>query len=155
MQVDFIVRKETEYREAEFLRRRAVSFSGVETFIVSREDLILWAAETKSEMQLRDIKSLVRASLDGGNRGPGASLGMSDTSAKFSALVSERHAQMSADERMQIASDMFDTARKIIESSLPGNLSQRAGRLAVARRLYNDELPEAALSAHADWESGQ
>jgi hypothetical protein len=80
---------------------------------------------------------------------------MSDTSAKFSALVSERHAQMSADERMQIASDMFDTARKIIESSLPGNLSQRARRLAVARRLYNDELPEAALSAHADWESGQ
>ncbi|HMD28583.1 MAG TPA: hypothetical protein VKH13_08440 [Steroidobacteraceae bacterium] len=79
---------------------------------------------------------------------------MSDTSAKFSALVSARHAQMSADERMQIASDMFDTARRIIESSLPANLSRRARRLAVARRMYNDELPEAALSAHADWESG-
>ncbi len=133
IKVDFIVRKATEYREAEFLRRRAVSFSGVETFIVSREDLII----------------------TGRDRGPGASFGMSDTAAKFSILVSERHAQMSADERMQIASDMFDTARKIIESSLPGNLSRRARRLAVARRLYNDELPGAALSAHADWESGQ
>jgi hypothetical protein len=80
---------------------------------------------------------------------------MSDTLAKIAALVSERHAQMSADERMQIASDMFDTARKIIESSLPANLSRTARRLAVARRLYNDELPEAALRAHADWESGQ
>ncbi|HWW30394.1 MAG TPA: hypothetical protein VNY80_10290 [Steroidobacteraceae bacterium] len=80
---------------------------------------------------------------------------MSDTSAKISALVRERHARMSADERMQIASDMFDTARKIIESSLPETLSRRARRLAVARRLYNDELPEAALNAHADWESGK
>lgn len=80
---------------------------------------------------------------------------MSDTAAKFSALVNERHAKMSADERMQIASDMFDTARDIIESSLPGNLSRRARRLAVARRLYNDELPEAALEAHAGWESAQ
>ena len=80
---------------------------------------------------------------------------MSDTLAKFSVLVSERHAQMSAAERMQIASDMFDTARKIIESSLPGTLSRRERRLAVARRLYNDELPEAALIAHAEWHSGQ
>ncbi len=43
IKVDFIVRKATEYREAEFLRRRAVG-------------------STKSEMQLRDIKSLVHAS---------------------------------------------------------------------------------------------
>jgi hypothetical protein len=68
IKVDFIVRKGTKYRKMEFLRRRAVSFSGVETFIVSREDLILsklvWAAETNSEMQLRDIKSLVHESLD-------------------------------------------------------------------------------------------
>jgi hypothetical protein len=115
-------------------------------------DLILsklvWAAETNSEMQLRDVKSLVHAS-------PGASLGISDTPTKFSALVSERYAQMSADERMQIASDMFDTARKIIEASLPANLSRRARRLAVARRRYNDELPAAALDAHAGWESTQ
>ena len=68
IKVDFIVRKATEYREAEFLRRRAVKLSGVNTFIVSREDLILskliWAAESNSEMQRRDVKALVQASLD-------------------------------------------------------------------------------------------
>jgi hypothetical protein len=52
---------------------------------------------------------------------------------------------------MQIASDMFDTARKIIESSLPSALSARDRRLAVARRMYNTELPAAALLAHANW----
>jgi len=68
IKIDFIVRKATEYREAEFLRRRAVSLSGVDTFIVSREDLILsklvWAVETNSEMQRRDVQSLVHAILD-------------------------------------------------------------------------------------------
>jgi hypothetical protein len=78
---------------------------------------------------------------------------MSDTPAKFWVLVKQRHACMSADERMQIASDMFDTARKIIEASLPATLSTRDRRLAIARRMYNEELPEAALRAHADWDS--
>jgi len=68
IKVDFIVRKGTEYREVEFSRRRAVSFSGGETYIVSREDLILaklvLAAESNSEMQRRDIKSLVHSSLE-------------------------------------------------------------------------------------------
>jgi hypothetical protein len=80
---------------------------------------------------------------------------MNDTPAKFSVVVRERHARMSADERMQIASDMFDTARNIIESSLPETLSRRDRRLAVARRMYNDELPEAALRAHADWDGSR
>jgi hypothetical protein len=68
IKVDFIVRKSTEYRKVEFLSRRAVSFNGVETDIVSREDLILsklvWAAESNSEMQRRDIESLVHSSLE-------------------------------------------------------------------------------------------
>jgi hypothetical protein len=76
---------------------------------------------------------------------------MKDTSANFSALVAERHAQMSADDRMQIASDLFDTARRIIESSLPQTLSRRDRRLAVARRLYGQEVSEAAVNAFADW----
>jgi hypothetical protein len=39
-------------------------------------------------------------------------------------MAAERHAQMSAEERLQIASDMFNTARRIIESSLPDTLSR-------------------------------
>jgi hypothetical protein len=77
---------------------------------------------------------------------------MNDTPAKFSALVTEHYARMSPDERMEIASDMFDTARRIIESSLPETLSRRDRRLAVAKRLYGHELPEAALIAFAEWQ---
>lgn len=49
---------------------------------------------------------------------------------------------------------MFDTARAIVESSLPPNLSRRERRLAYARRMYGDELPEAALIAFAEWPEG-
>lgn len=75
---------------------------------------------------------------------------MSDTTLEFADLVARRHAEMSPEERMKIASEMFDTARKIIDSSLPDTLSRRDRRLAYARRLYNEELPEAALNAFAN-----
>lgn len=76
---------------------------------------------------------------------------MNDTSPKMERLVAERYRQMTSDQRIRIASSMFDTARKIVESSLPPNLSRRERRLAFARRLYAGELPEAALQAFADW----
>jgi hypothetical protein len=52
---------------------------------------------------------------------------------------------------MRIASSMFETARAIVESSLPSNLTRRDRRLAFARRLYAGEMPEAALVAFAEW----
>ena len=80
---------------------------------------------------------------------------MSDTSAAIADLVARRHAGMSPEERMRIASAMFDTAGKIIDSSLPAKLVGRERRLAYARRLYNDELPEAALNAFAAWQESR
>jgi hypothetical protein len=80
---------------------------------------------------------------------------MNDTSPKIAALVAERYRQMTLDERVRIASSMFDTARAIIESSLPPNLSRRERRLAYARRMYGNELPEAALIAFAEWPEDQ
>jgi hypothetical protein len=77
---------------------------------------------------------------------------MNDTKPEFADLIARRHAEMTPEERMKIASEMFDTARKIIDSSLPTTLSRRDRRLANARRLYNEELPEAALNAFADWQ---
>lgn len=51
----------SEYRHAEFERRKSVEFAGISTWITSREDLILsklvWARDTGSEMQLRDVRS--------------------------------------------------------------------------------------------------
>jgi len=56
IKVDLIVRKNSEYRHAEFERRKSVEFAGISTWITSREDLILsklvWARDTDSEMQL-------------------------------------------------------------------------------------------------------
>jgi hypothetical protein len=63
IKVDFVVRKETEYRREEFTRRRLVSVEGNEFCIVAPEDLILskleWAQDTHSEAQLADVRNLL------------------------------------------------------------------------------------------------
>lgn len=63
IKVDCVVLKNEPYRLEEFARRRAVTVSGFQTWIVSREDLILsklcWARETRSEMQLNDVRNLL------------------------------------------------------------------------------------------------
>ena len=68
MKLDFIVRKKDEYRLVEFERRKKVLFADFELFIVSKEDLILskmiWSKDTNSEMQYRDIISLLLTDLD-------------------------------------------------------------------------------------------
>jgi hypothetical protein len=68
IKVDLIVRKASEYRQVEFARRREVTFAGVRTWIVTREDLILsklvWARDSGSELQQRDVRSLMNESVD-------------------------------------------------------------------------------------------
>jgi hypothetical protein len=68
VKLDFIARKETPYRRHEFERRRRVRMPGFEAWIVSREDLILsklaWAKDSGSEMQLRDVRSLLAGETD-------------------------------------------------------------------------------------------
>jgi hypothetical protein len=76
---------------------------------------------------------------------------MNDTSAAISRIVADRHRSMTPTERCLAASSLFETARKIVESSLPNGLTLEQRRLAIVRRLYRDELPEAALIAHAKY----
>lgn len=76
---------------------------------------------------------------------------MNDTSDKVAGLVAERHRRMTADERVVAAARMFDTARAIVESSLPQELPIRERRLILMRRLYGNEISEAAMMAFADW----
>ena len=68
IKVDLIVRKDSEYRHVEFERRKAVELAGVPTWIASREDLILsklvWARDSGSELQMRDVRSLLDDSVD-------------------------------------------------------------------------------------------
>lgn len=61
--VDFMIRKDTEYRKVEFERRKKSIVLGIETWIVSLEDLIIskliWTQELQSNKQLEDIESLL------------------------------------------------------------------------------------------------
>ena len=68
IKVDLIVRKGSEYRQVEFARRQPIELAGVKTWIVSREDLILsklvWAKDSGSELQRRDVRTLLDDSMD-------------------------------------------------------------------------------------------
>jgi hypothetical protein len=75
-----------------------------------------------------------------------------DTSARVSRLVADRYRAMTPAERCLIASSMYETARTIVESSLPAGLTRQERRLALVRRLYGTELPEAALVAYANYD---
>jgi len=68
IKVDLIVRKGDEYRMLEFDRRMMIELDGFTTWIVSREDLILsklvWAKDSGSELQQRDVRSLLDPAMD-------------------------------------------------------------------------------------------
>jgi hypothetical protein len=68
IKVDCIVLKSDAYRQEEFGRRQQVTLGDFQTWIVTREDLILsklyWAKESKSEMQLRDVRNLLAPDCD-------------------------------------------------------------------------------------------
>jgi hypothetical protein len=74
---------------------------------------------------------------------------VNDTSPVISKMVCDRYRSMTPAERCSVMSSLYESARKIVESSLPSGLSVEERRLAIVRRLYRDELPEAALIAHA------
>ena len=76
---------------------------------------------------------------------------MNDTSEHIAAMVRARHESMTVEERLRIASQMFETARLFIEASLPSHLSRYERRLAYIKRMYGDELPEAAQHAYATY----
>lgn len=61
--VDFIIRKNSAYRELEFQRKRQTEMEGVPIWVVAPEDLILsklfWAKDSLSELQLGDVRNLL------------------------------------------------------------------------------------------------
>ena len=68
IKVDFILLKDQEYRHIEFQRRKKITIRHFKTYIVNKEDLILsklvWAEDTHSELQIRDVKNLIRTGCD-------------------------------------------------------------------------------------------
>jgi hypothetical protein len=73
---------------------------------------------------------------------------VNDTSLTVGRLVADHNRALTAEQRWQIAASQFETARAIVDSSLPAGLTAAQRRVAVARRLYGSELPELALIAH-------
>jgi len=68
IKVDCIIRKQSVYRQTEFKRRIRIRIEDFETWIVSKEDLILsklfWARDSHSGFQLRDVKNLLKSRYD-------------------------------------------------------------------------------------------
>lgn len=68
VKVDCVIRKEDVFQKKAFSRRQKVEFSGLGIWVISKEDLIIaklnWAKETKSEMQIRDVCSIIRNGYD-------------------------------------------------------------------------------------------
>ncbi len=69
IKVDCVLRKNDEFQRLAFSRRERVNYAGYfEIWIISKEDLILsklnWAKNTHSEMQLRDVASILRNGYD-------------------------------------------------------------------------------------------
>jgi len=65
IKVDFVVRKDSEYRKMEFTRRRKITVDDESLYVVAPEDLILskllWAKDSGSEVQLLDVRNLLHA----------------------------------------------------------------------------------------------
>lgn len=65
IKVDFIVRKDSAYRRKEFSRRKKVAVDDQLLHVVAPEDLILskldWAKESRSEVQLTDVRNLLQS----------------------------------------------------------------------------------------------
>lgn len=63
IKIDFIVKRPSLYRQTEFQRKRQIIIDEVTMWIVSPEDLILsklwWTKDSRSEMQIGDIKNLL------------------------------------------------------------------------------------------------
>lgn len=76
---------------------------------------------------------------------------MMDTSPAVTAMISARYREMTPEARLEAASSLFESARAIVESSLPQDLSPVERRLAWAKRFYGSELPDAALRAYANF----
>jgi hypothetical protein len=68
VKVDIMIAKDTQYRVVEFDRRRRARLAGIDVWIVAKEDLVLsklaWAKPTSSELQLRDVRTLLATGCD-------------------------------------------------------------------------------------------
>ncbi len=68
VKIDCVMLKDTEFQKEAFTHRRKINFSDFDLWIISKDDLILsklnWAKKSKSEIQMRDVASIIRHGYD-------------------------------------------------------------------------------------------
>ncbi|TLD68403.1 hypothetical protein FEM03_22620 [Phragmitibacter flavus] len=64
-----------------------------------------------------------------------------DTAPKINALIFHRMMQKTPSERMLMGMDMLATARQLVWSTLPPELTDQARRKAFYERFYNEPCP--------------
>lgn len=68
VKIDFIIRKNNEYRLLEFSKKRKIKLDETDIYVVSIEDLIIsklyWAKDSFSSIQIRDIKNLLNCKVN-------------------------------------------------------------------------------------------
>ena len=66
--IDLILRKKNAFQKNAFERRELTDYYGRPVKVIGKEDLIisklLWAKDTGSEIQMRDVRNLMRAGFD-------------------------------------------------------------------------------------------
>lgn len=74
---------------------------------------------------------------------------MTDTTAETEALLRELYGAMTGGERALMALQMFETAQRIVLSSLAPGLSETERRRELCRRFYGEELARQAYPSQA------
>lgn len=68
LKIDFVIRKDSPYRQTEFHRRRQIELDGILIWIVAPEDLIIsklfWSKDSMSDFQLRDVRNILMSAND-------------------------------------------------------------------------------------------
>jgi hypothetical protein len=68
VKVDLIVQKDDEFQRHEFARRERHELGAISAWVIRKEDLILyklvWAAPSRSAIQLRDVRALLASGAD-------------------------------------------------------------------------------------------
>ena len=63
---------------------------------------------------------------------------MNDTTPEFAKLLRQRFLALASADRVSMCADMFDTARALVEASLPPGLDLIERRRRICRRFYGD-----------------
>jgi len=72
---------------------------------------------------------------------------VTDTATAVDKMLRQRYAELTGSERALMALQMFESAQRIVLSSLPAGLDERQRRRELCRRFYGEALARQAFPA--------